>query len=96
MRKFIREFEEFNHGKELLHLQGARQRIYKEEKMFDPTFEKAKQVPVDKHKKDGARRNEELFDIVKHHESLEGEMQSGRADTAFKRISIPDRGSIEC
>ncbi|KOX69626.1 hypothetical protein WN51_05181 [Melipona quadrifasciata] len=70
------------------HLQGTRQRIYQEEKMFDPTFEKAKQVPVGKYKKDGARRNEDLFDIVKYHESLEGEMQSGRTDGPFKRISI--------
>lgn len=55
--------------------------------MFDPTFEKAEQVPG-KYKKDGARRNEELLDIVKHHESLEGEMQSGSADKAVKRTSI--------
>lgn len=45
--------------------------------MFDPTFEKAKQVRVGKYKKDGARRNEELLNVVKYHESLEGEMQSG-------------------
>ena len=69
-------------------MQGTRQRIHQEEEMFDPTCEKTKQVPG-KYKKDGARRNEELLDIVKYDESLEGEMQSGRAaDKAVKRIPI--------